>query len=374
MGQIASMTALITAVVAAFVILFSILWYAAEGIIIIGVGILLAVLLDAGARGLGHFVPWHRQVRLIIVLVLAALLIFGAIWWGGTILVDQAHLFIAAMKGLVSQAEQMMQQNKVLFPRGTNPIALLPSVDEMFGGATTVAYQTIGVVSMIAAIIFLGAFFTWEPQIYKAIVLSLLPKDKRVRVGEVLNMAAGGMREWLIGQSISMSVIFMFSLAALELVGMPYPMLLAVQAGLLTFIPTLGPFIAGVVIILAGLSQSFTMALYGLGTYLLIQFLESNLVTPLVQERTLRFPPGATLALQVVSALLFGLLGVAFVVPLAAAGKVLVEELYVKDQLGGVWEVEGDRSLLDGLMRRARDHLKIRRRARQNKPGPHGSG
>jgi predicted PurR-regulated permease PerM len=148
------------------------------------------------------------------------------------------------------------------------------------------------------------------------------------------------MREWLIGQSVSMTVIFLFSLSALMLIGMPYPFLLAVQAGVLTFIPTLGPFLAGIVIILAGLSQSLTMALYGLATYLMIQFLETHLVTPLVQERTIRLPPAITLGLQVIAGFLLGLLGVAFIVPLSAAGKVLIEELYVKDYLGGPWSPE----------------------------------
>ena len=134
-----------------------------------------------------------------------------------------------------------------------------------------------------------------------------------------------------------MAIIFMVGLAALAAVGMPYPILLALQAGLLTFIPTVGPFVAGVVIILAGFSVSPTMALYELGTYALIQLLESNLITPMVQRRTVRIPPAIGLAIQFISWLLFGLMGVAFALPFAAARKVLIEELYVKDRLGGSW-------------------------------------
>ena len=122
--------------------------------------------------------------------------------------------------------------------------------------------------------------------------------------------------------------------------GMPYAALLAVQAGLLTFIPTLGPFVAGVVIILAGLSQSVVMAAYGLGAYLVIQLLETQLVTPLIQERTVRLPPAMTLARQILAGVLFGLRGVVFVVPAAAAAKALIEQLYVEDYLGGGWRVE----------------------------------
>ena len=262
-----------------------------------------------------------------------------ASWWGGTILIDQVNNFLSAMKTLVREANAFLRSGPFgLPPSGASITDFLPSSGTVFGGARTLASITFSAVTLSVAIVFLAAFFAWEPEVYKAVVLSLLPRDKRERVSEVLDMAGRAMHEWLIGQSVSMLVVFLFSLVALVLVGMPYPVLLAVQAGLLTFIPTLGPSVAGVVIILAGLSQSPVMAVYGLVTYLIIQFLESNLVTPLVQERTIRMPPATTVALQLVAALLFGLIGLAFVVPLSAAGKVLVEELYVNDRLGGGWE------------------------------------
>jgi len=352
-NEIVRTTVLVTAVVAAFAAGFLVVWLASAGIVIIAVGILLGVLFNAGARGLAHVVPWRRQFRLIIVFLLAAILIMAAIWWGGTILINQASNFFSAMKNMLQQANDFIQSGALgTSMRGMNLADLLPNASFLFGGAETVASLGLHVIVMAAAILFLGAFFAWEPESYKAIVLSLLPQEKRPRVHDVLDSAGHAMHEWMIGQSISMTVIFCFSLFALMLVGMPYPVLLAVQAGLLTFIPTIGPFIAGVIIILAGLSQSFTMALYGLVTYVLIQFLETHLVTPLVQERTVRLPPAATLGLQVIAAFLFGLLGVAFAVPLAAAARVIIEELYVKDYLGGPWEVEGGRPWLHSLIDR----------------------
>ena len=149
------------------------------------------------------------------------------------------------------------------------------------------------------------------------------------------------MRQWLMAQAISVGIIFTFALAALLLIGMPYPVLLAVQAGLLAFIPTVGPFIAGAVIILAGLAVSLEMALYGMGVYVVIQFLETNLITPMVQKRAMRLPPAITAAAQLVMGALFGLLGLVIAVPIAAAAGVIISELYVKDSLGGKWKGAG---------------------------------
>lgn len=342
--DVAVTAAVVTTVAIAFGIMVAIVWIAAEGFIIIFAGILLAVLLDAGARGLGRVFPWRRRVRLMIVFFVAAVFIAAVLMFGGAILAAQAHNFVSAMKGLLSDANRFIQDNGLgLFPPDMHLSGLLPNGGVLFGGATTVATSALDMIMLVTAILFLGAFLAWEPRVYKAVVLSLLPKPKRMRVDAVLDQCAHAMREWLIGQGVSMFVIFIFSISALMLVGMPYPALLAVQAGLLTFIPTLGPFVAGVVIILAGLSQSMVMAAYGLGTYLVIQFLETHLVTPLVQERTVRLPPASTLGLQILAGMLFGIPGVIFVVPAAAAGKTLIQELYVEDYLGGAWHAPSRR-------------------------------
>jgi predicted PurR-regulated permease PerM len=184
---------------------------------------------------------------------------------------------------------------------------------------------------------FVGAFCAWEPEAYKGALLSLLPQPRRSRVSEVMDRSAHAMRSWLIGRLITMILIFLFTLCALMLVGMPNSVLLAVQAGLFTFTPTLGALVAGIVIVLAGLAQSESMALYGVGTYVLVQFLESHIITPLVQRRTIRIPPAITLGLQLIAASLFGLFAVIVIIPIAAAGKVFLEELYIKDRLGGGW-------------------------------------
>jgi predicted PurR-regulated permease PerM len=346
-GPLTRTTVLIVAVVVAFAIGIAVVWLASTAIIAVLVGILLAVLLDSGASGLGRIMPLSRHLRLVILFVLVGAFIIGTLWWGGTILVDQATHFGTAMRDMLRRVNDFLQKGGIGVSTGDMDVRdLLPGGSSLLNSAKAVTSAAFDLVGIVAAILFLSAFFAWEPQVYKSIILSLLPQDRRSRVSEVLDLAGNGMREWMIGQSVSMGAIFFFSLFALMLVGMPYPVLLAVQAGLLTFIPTLGPFLAGVVIILAGLSQSVAMALYGVVTYVIIQFLETHLVTPLVQEQTVRLPPAVTLSLQVVAAFLFGILGIAFAVPIAAAGKIIIEELYVKDCLGGGWPVETEPSWL----------------------------
>ncbi|MGH6795783.1 MAG: AI-2E family transporter [Methylocella sp.] len=326
----------------AFAVGLLIVWQVPNAILIVLAGMLAAVIFDAGARGIGFLVSWPRHLRLAIVFILTALAIPAALSWGGTTIAGQAGDFIAKMKELAPKLNDWFSNGSLgLLPGGSVKLSqLLPSGSTLFGGATKAATAIFEALVTAVAIIFIGAFFAWEPSAYKAGVLSILPQDVRARVNEVLDQSAYAVRGWMLGQSVSMMAIFLFSLPALFAIGMPDPALLALQAGLLTFVPTVGPFVAGVVIILAGLSQSPTMALYGLGVYIMIQFLESQLITPVVQNRAAHIPPAIGLGIQLIAGALFGVMGVVLSLPLAAAAKVIIEELYVKDRLGGPWQAD----------------------------------
>ena len=221
---------------------------------------------------------------------------------------------------------------------GSGDVAgMLPGMGTIAGGATNAILSLFGALGNFFVVFFIGVFFAAQPAVYKAGILSLVPHKRRPRVGEVLRLMGDGLRGWLLGQAISMAVIFLLTWLLLSLIGMPYALLLGLQAGVLAFVPTIGPAVAGVVIVLAGLADGPTMALWAFGVYVLIQGVESNVLTPVVQERTTSMPPILSLGVQVVFGAVFGLLGMALAVPLTAALKVLIEELYIKDALcGGV--------------------------------------
>jgi predicted PurR-regulated permease PerM len=70
-----------------------------------------------------------------------------------------------------------------------------------------------------------------------------------------------------------------------------------------------------------------------LALYVVVQTVESYLLTPLVQQRAVRLPPALTITAQVVLGLIFGAVGLLFATPLTAAIVVFVQLLYVEDLL-----------------------------------------
>ena len=335
--RLARRTVLVAAIALALTLAAIVAWAGATALLIVFAGIVLAVIFDTAASALGRILPLRRRFRLAIVVVVLALFLVAALATGGAALAQQASQMLLTIDEQIGNALDMLQKAglPVGGDGGMSLSGLAPDFNTLVVGATNAIFMLFGAVGNLVFIVFLGTFFAADPDTYKRGVLSLFPAEKRSRLGEVADEAGFSLRGWLKGQLLSMLIIFVFSFALLSLIGMPYAFLLALTAGLLTFIPTIGPVFAGVPIILAGFSEGWEMALWGVGVYAAIEMTEGNFVTPLVQQRAVDLAPAFTLGFQLLMGALFGILGIALAVPLAAAGKVFIDELYVKDALGG---------------------------------------
>jgi predicted PurR-regulated permease PerM len=187
-----------------------------------------------------------------------------------------------------------------------------------------------GLLLILMMSIYIGA----DPKTYRNGILHLFPKRRRERVGEVLSAMSLQLRKWLVTQLIAMLVIGCVSTIALLILGVKAPFALGVIAGLLEFVPTVGPILSAVPAIAMGFLDSPEKALYVGLAYLVIQQLEGHLLIPLLMKGGMDLPPVLTIVTQGLMALLFGFLGLMIAVPLLAAVIVPVKMLYVEDALG----------------------------------------
>jgi len=114
----------------------------------------------------------------------------------------------------------------------------------------------------------------------------------------------------------------------LNIIGMKYALALAVLAGLLEVIPSLGPIASSVPAILIGLSYSPVMGLYSTILYLIVQQLENNLVVPVVMKKATGLHPIITLIAMVIGGKLAGIMGVLLAVP----STIFIETILIESQ------------------------------------------
>jgi len=200
---------------------------------------------------------------------------------------------------------------------------------------TGVFSTTFSILADVYVIVFLAVFIALQPKLYRAGLVMLVPKPGRGRAHEVLDKISDTLVKWVVGRLVSMLAVGVLTALGLWALGMPLVATLALFAGLVTFIPNIGPIISMIpALLLAFFHGGPTEALYVLLLYLGAQTLESVAVSPVVQLRLILMPPALIFVGQLVIGSFTGLLGLTLATPIVAIGMVLVKMLYVQDVLG----------------------------------------
>ncbi len=213
--------------------------------------------------------------------------------------------------------------------------------DKLTGKLMGVFTTTFGAITSFFIILFVGIYLSFTPFYYVGGFFRLLPSQWRPRADQVLQALDYALSHWLIGRFVGMLVVSVCTYTGLLLLGIPLPLSLAVLAGLLTFIPNIGPILSAIPPVLLGYMQSPSSALYVILLYLAIQAVESYLITPLIQQREVSLPPVLTLTSQIFFVSIFGFLGLLLATPLTASGLVLVKMLYVENVLEEPTDIKG---------------------------------
>ena len=194
--------------------------------------------------------------------------------------------------------------------------------------------STLAVFAGILLIIFLAIYIGAEPDVYHGGLMHLFPHHARRRAGEVLSAMATVLRRWLVTQLIAMFTIGTITTIILLLLDVKAAFALGALAGLLEFVPTIGPLLSAIPAVAMAFLDSPDKALAVAIAYGAIQFLENHLLIPLLMKGGVNIPPALTIVAQALMALLFGFLGLMVAVPLLAAILVPVKMLYVEGVVG----------------------------------------
>lgn len=321
----------------AVVVILVLLWYAIDVVLLAFIGVLVAILLRAPAdwlsRRSGMSEAWALAVVGVIVL---AVLVGGGTLFGRGVAVEALAL-VDRIPEIIETFKRELAQTEV----GARVVVLAESSGMLSGGGGQfigrglgLIGSTFGAVANVLIVVFFAVFMAAQPQPYIQGLLFLVPRKRRKRAREVIYEIGSVLRRWLIGQSILAVCVALLTGAGLLLLGAPFAVALAILAGLMEFVPYIGPFVAAVPAILVGFAEGPQLALYIALLFLGVQMAESYVLAPLIQHRAVHLAPAAILFAQVLMGAIVGALGVAVATPLAAAVMVAVGMLYVEDALG----------------------------------------
>jgi predicted PurR-regulated permease PerM len=325
-------------------------WYFAATLFLIFAGMLLGVALNAMTNLLGRVVRLPHPLRLTIVCLVLAGLLSGVVFLGGATIAQQATALSDTIKSQLVGVKAFLDKNGIdtsSFGLGNPSAPAAPSTPETPGAAPAhnlpnagalassggaIVSQTLklllGTVSAVGnffILLFLGLAFAAQPGVYRKGLLYMVPARHRAPATVIVDRIGETLERWLIAQMITMTAVFFVTWIGLSIIGIQSSFILGIQAGLLTFIPTVGALVAGLIVVLASLASGWVAAASAFVLFLGIHALESYILTPIIQRQALEIPPATLFAFQILLGVVFGIWGLALALPLIAIAKVMID-------------------------------------------------
>jgi len=195
---------------------------------------------------------------------------------------------------------------------GTLPLAQL--IGSLFGN-----------IFLAATVLMLSFYLTVGQDGIERFLLAILPTAYEETAIAVYLKTRKKIGQWLKGQVVLSFVIGFVTFLGLWFLGVKYSLLLGVLAGIFEIIPFVGPIFGGTISVLIALSSSFSLALYTLLLFVVIQQLENNFLVPLVMRYTTNLNPVVVLISILLGGKVFGFMGLVLAIPASVLAQEIIE-------------------------------------------------
>ena len=327
-------------IVMAVIAFAALIWQLSQAFLLFFGAVLVGVLLSAATSFLTRNMGMSRGVALALITLLLVIVVGGVVILFGSQISAQMMDLAQRLPGAIDSLEQRFQlgdlSGKLVEQARSNSGVLLFQITSMAAFVLSVAGNTV-------LVLVAGGFLAAQPELYRRGALKLVPPEQRQVVGETLDDGGAALKQWVLGQLISMAIVGTLTGLGLWYIGVPAPLALGLVAALAEFIPIIGPILGAIPAVLLAASIDPATLAWTVGLFAVVQQLESNMITPLVQHRMVSLPPVVTVFAVLCFGLLFGPLGLLFAAPLAVVTYVLVTRLYIRELLEEPVKVPGEK-------------------------------
>jgi predicted PurR-regulated permease PerM len=293
-------------------------------LLIIG-GIVLAAMLDGGARLLGRVLPIPRGLRLALVMLGVVAFFYWTVTLAGSNLAEQAANLQVILQAQLEKAGEMAQ--KAGFKIASADIKEIGSqILSSVGRVTEVVTSAMGTIANISMMLVLGIFMAAEPRLYERGVAWMLPLRERDHFYATSHEIGRTLRRLMAGRLVGMTIEGVGVWLLLMAGGVQMAALLGLLTGLLAFLPNIGAIISGLLMIAVGFYGGFDTGIYTIFVYLFVHAIDGYLIVPMVAKRAVDLAPALVLGAQILFGALFGILGLALADPIIAIIKVALEQ------------------------------------------------
>ena len=248
--------------------------------------------------------------------------------------VNETAVFVQRLPDLLVIVQNWLAHLQRQFPWLPGMSTILARLPEQITNLPTygttaagVAFRFVGSIGVVATVLVFTFYMLLEGAQMKRSFLELFPGEERPRVSRVLERIGAKFGGWLRAQLLLSFTVAAVVALGLWILGMPFPALLGVVAGIGELIPMVGPSLGAAVAILVALSQPLWRLVAVVAFYIVVMNVEPHILVPRIMSRVVGMSPLLTLVALLSGIKLLGILGGLLAVPIAAAIQVIATEV-----------------------------------------------
>ncbi|NEP17282.1 MAG: AI-2E family transporter [Leptolyngbya sp. SIO4C1] len=320
-----------------------VLWQIRQILLLIFTAVVVAIALNSLARQLQRL---GLKRRMAIPIVVTGSLLLITLFFVGivppfaeqfTVLIELVLSGIQSIPDRLTILEEQLP-GQLRLPNLEEFLDWLTSPDsavlDVFNNFFSFFNSSLKVLLQVLLVLILSLMFLGNPSAYRSGTLRLFPSFYRRRADGILEQCEVALCNWLAGILLNSLFVFALSFVGLSLLGIRLVFAHALLAGLLNFIPNIGPTLSLVFPAMVALISPEPWKVFAVVVlYVIIQQVESYWLTPTVMAHQVSLLPAFTLIAQIFFATMFGFLGLVLALPLAVVAKTWLQELVIKDIL-----------------------------------------
>ena len=206
------------------------------------------------------------------------------------------------------------------------------TVVQLFGGVFGAGLAVVSGAFSTFTVLVLTLYFTASLRVTTEAAYRLVPASRRARVqllGDEVIRRIGG---YIAGQVAVASINAFCTYVLLNILRLPYALVIAITVGVLGLIPLVGATLGAVVVVSVALFHSWQFALIALVYYVVYQQLENYFIAPRIMARTVAVPGFVAIIAALVGATLLGVVGALVAIPVAAGVLLVIQEVLIPRQ------------------------------------------
>lgn len=202
-------------------------------------------------------------------------------------------------------------------------------IGSSFGTVLGVAGSVLGSLFNALTVIVLTIYFSLALDRIHEETFRLIPRSKRERARELIDPILDKIGGYIAGNVVISIVAGVVSFIFLVIAGVPFPLALALWVAIADLIPLVGATLGAVPAVIVAFFTSLPVGIATLVFFVIYQQLENYVIAPRIMKRAIDLSPAAVLLAALGGAALLGAAGVLMAIPIAAAIKLLSQEVLV---------------------------------------------